>query len=74
MKISHTCININTPIVLSGNLSGDNAQFTENTVTTIKSHQLNLSLDGQEATIQAGSVIPTNMVKLCWNYVGLGLL
>ena len=44
-KIDAAHININAPTVHIGTISGDNAQFTDNTVTTIKRHQLNL--DGQ---------------------------
>ena len=55
-------MNINTPVIHIKNISGDNSQFTENTVPTIKSHQLNL--DGQEVTIRAGSVIPANIAKV----------
>ena len=55
-------MNINTPVINIKNISGDNSQFTENTVPTIKSHQLNL--DGQEVTIRAGSVIPANIAKV----------
>ena len=40
-------------------ISGDNPQFTENTVITIQSHQLNL--DSQEVMTQAGPVIPANI-------------
>ena len=55
-------MNINTPVIHTKNISGDNSQFTENTVPTIKSHQLNL--DGQEVTIRAGSVFPANIAKV----------
>ena len=40
-------------------IASDNSATTENSVTTIKSNQLNL--DGQEVTIRAGSVIPASI-------------
>ena len=41
-KVDAACIDINAPTVHIGTISEDNAQFTENIVTTINSNQLNL--------------------------------
>ena len=58
-KIVTDNLDINATRVHIGWITPDNQTTTENSVTTIKSNQLNL--DGQEVTIRVGSVIPANI-------------
>ena len=58
-RINTDNLDINATRVHIGYVMLDNQTTTENSVTTIKSNQLNL--DGQEVTIRAGSVIPANI-------------
>ena len=67
-RIDTDNLDINATRVHIGYISADNKASTENSVTTIKSNQLNL--DGQEVTIRAGSVIPANIYSNAANVHG----